>query len=278
MSSIVNGSKARPVTPLGILVEHLRAAVQMVEEEPSVPSSVAAHLLHALRLAAGLDPYLEECTSEESPALAALAKKTQEEPWDRRSEEGSTALPLEQEMLSGHLEGQALKMFVHMTRSRSVLDIGMFTGYSALAMAEALPPDGRLVACEVDQYVADFAQALFEKSPQGKKICVEVAPAMETLGKLAAARESFDFVFIDADKKGYVQYFQMLLDEGLLAPHGFICVDNTLLQGQVYLPENERSANGEAIAQFNRAVKNDPRVEQVMLPVRDGLTIIRRLA
>lgn len=278
MSSIVNGSKARPVTPLGILVDHLRAAVQMVEEEPSVPAAVAAHLLQALRLAAGLDPYLEEYTSEESKALAALAKKTQEEPWDTRSQEGSTALPLEQEMLSGHLEGQVLKMFVHMTRSRSVLDIGMFTGYSALAMAEALPPDGRLVACEVDRYVADFAQALFQNSPHGKKICVEVAPAMETLGKLAAAHESFDFVFIDADKKGYVQYFQTLLDEGLLAPHGFICVDNTLLQGQVYLPENERSANGDAIAQFNRAVKNDPRVEQVMLPVRDGLTIIRRLA
>ncbi len=278
MSSIVNGSKARPVTPLGILVEHLRAAVQMVQEEPSVPKSVTAHLLHALHLAAGLDPYLEEYTSEESPALTALANKTQEEPWDMRSEEGSTALPLEQEMLSGHVEGQVLKMFVHMTRSRSVLDIGMFTGYSALAMAEALPPDGRLVACEVDRYVADFAQALFQNSPHGKKICVEVAPAMETLGKLAAGQESFEFVFIDADKKGYVQYFQTLLDSGLLAPHGFICVDNTLLQGQVYLPENERSANGEAIVEFNRVVKNDPRVEQVMLPLRDGLTIIRRLA
>lgn len=277
MSSVVNGESARPVTPLGILVDHLETAVRIVEEEPSVPAQVAAHLLHALRLAAGLDSYLNECTTDESPALAAIAKKTQEEPWGKRSESGSTMLPLEQEMLSGHLEGQVLKMFVHMTRSRSVLDIGMFTGYSALAMAEALPMDGRLVACEVDQYVADFAQALFQESPHGKKIRVEVDSALETLASLAAAQESFDFVFIDADKKEYVQYFQILLDSGLLAPHGFICVDNTLLQGQVYLPENERSANGEAIAQFNRVVKSDPRVEQVMLPLRDGLTIIRRL-
>lgn len=278
MSSMVNGSKARPVTPLGILVEHLETAVQMLEENPNVSAAIAQHLQKALLLGAGLDPYLNECTTDESKALAAIAKKTQEEPWDKRSSEGSTVRSLEQEMLSGHLEGQVLKMFVHMTRSRSVLDIGMFTGYSALAMAEALPPDGRLVACEVDQYVADFAQALFQDSPHGKKIRVEVAPALETLGKLAASHESFDFVFIDADKKEYVQYFQTLLDSGLLAPHGFICVDNTLLQGQVYLPENERSQNGEAIAQFNRVVKSDPRVEQVMLPLRDGLTIIRRLS
>lgn len=277
MSIIVDGSKARPVTPLGILVEHLETAVRMVEEEPSVPPQIAAHLQKSLRLAAGLDPYLNECTTNESPALAAIAKKTQEEPWGKRSEEGSTVRPLEQEMLSGHLEGQVLKMFVHMTRAQSVLDIGMFTGYSALAMAEALPMDGRLVACEVDQYVADFAQTLFQDSPHGHKIRVEVGSALETLGKLAASRESFDLVFIDADKKEYVQYFQTLLDSNLLAPHGFICVDNTLLQGQVYLPESERTANGEAIAEFNRVVKSDPRVEQVMLPLRDGLTIIRRL-
>lgn len=179
-------------------------------------------------------------------------------------------------MLSGHLEGQVLKMFVHMTRAQSVLDIGMFTGYSALAMAEALPEGGRLVACEVDQYVADLAQALFQASPQGAKISVQVGPALETLSKLAAAQESFDLVFIDADKQEYVQYFHLLLSS-LLAPDGFICVDNTLLQGQPYLPQSERTQNGEAIAEFNRVVKNDPRVEQVLLPVRDGLTIIRRV-
>jgi caffeoyl-CoA O-methyltransferase len=106
---------------------------------------------------------------------------------------------------------------------------------------------------------------------------VQLGPALETLSKLAAAQESFDFVFIDADKQEYVQYFHLLLDSSLLAPHGFICVDNTLLQGQPYLPQSERTQNGEAIAEFNRVVKNDSRVEQVLLPVRDGLTIIRRV-
>lgn len=277
MSSVVNRD-ARPVTPLGILVEHLETAVQMVSGEPSVPAPIAAHLLDALHLAAGLDPYLDECTSEESPALTAIAKKTSEEAWSKLFSEGSTERELEQEMLSGHLEGQVLKMFVHMTRAKSVLEIGMFTGYSALAMAEALPEDGRLVACEVDPYAADFAKSAFLNSPKGARIRVELGSALETLGKLAAAGETFDLVFIDADKTEYVQYFETLLDTSLLAPTGFICVDNTLLQGQPYLPEDKQTKNGKAIAEFNRVVKNDPRVEQVLLPVRDGLTIIRRVS
>lgn len=278
MSSVVKEEIARPVTPLGILVEHLKTVVQLVEDNPGrVPTEVAHHLQKAWHLAAGLDPYVSECTSEESPARRALAQKTSEERWSQRFHEGATVRQLEQEMLSGHLEGEVLNMFVHMTRAKSVLEIGMFTGYSALAMAEALPEDGRLVACEVDRYAADFAKSVFQASPHGDKIHVELGAALETLHKLAAANESFDLVFIDADKTEYVQYFQTLLDTSLLAPHGFICVDNTLLQGQPYLPQNERTQNGEAIAKFNHVVKNDPRVEQVLLPLRDGLTVIRRL-
>lgn len=277
MSSIVNQEIARPVTPLGILVEHLETAVGIVEDNLNVPPELAKNLYKARQLAAGLDPYVEECTTDQSPALAAIALKTSQESWGKRFSDGATVRALEQEMLSGHVEGQLLKMFVHMTRAKNLLDIGMFTGYSALAMAEALPPDGRLVACEVDRYVAEFAQNLFAGSPHGQKIKVKLGAALSTLEQLAAAQESFDLVFIDADKTEYVQYFQMLLDTNLLSADGFICVDNTLLQGQPYLPPDERTKNGEAIAQFNRFVKNDPRVEQVLLPVRDGLTLIRRL-
>lgn len=275
MSNAVQQEVPRPVTPLGILVEQLKTIAQMMEEQ-SVSPEIASQIQKALHLASGLDPYVSECTTEESPALAALAKKTSEEAWSQRFSEGCTARHLEQEMLSGHLEGQALKMFVHMSRAKNVLEIGMFTGYSALAMAEALPTDGRLVACEVDQYAANLAQSAFDSSPHGSKIRVELGSALETLHKLAAAQETFDLVFIDADKTEYVKYFQTLLDTSLLAAHGIICVDNTLLQGQPYL-YGQRTQNGEAIAQFNSFVKNDSRVEQVLLPVRDGLTIIRRV-
>ncbi|MDJ0675466.1 MAG: class I SAM-dependent methyltransferase [Calothrix sp. MO_167.B42] len=273
--TLTTPNTARPVTPLGILVEQLEQTVQMAKNQQVSPELMAS-LQQVFNLAAGIDPYLEECTTTESPALAALAQKTAAEDWSKRFSDGETVRQLEQEMLSGHIEGQTLKLFVHMTGAKRILEVGMFTGYSALAMAEALPDDGYMVACEVDQYVADFARNCFDESPHGNKIKIKVAPALATMQNLADAQESFDLVFIDADKKEYVQYFRLLLDKDLLAPGGFIYVDNTLLQGQPYLPPEQRTANGEAIAQFNRYVAEDPRVEQVLLPLRDGLTIIRR--
>ncbi|MEC4813981.1 MAG: class I SAM-dependent methyltransferase [Scytonema sp. PMC 1069.18] len=275
MSQVVEKPIARPVTPLGILAKQLETILLTLNQQ--TPEELVANLNLAWHLAAGLDPYLEECTTKESAGLGTLARKTAYEGWSQRFQEGVTVKELEQEMLSGHVEGQTLKMFIYMTKAKKVLEIGMFTGYSALAMAEALPPEGELVACEVDPFIAEFAQTAFRESPHGGKIRVEVGAALETLGKLATTGESFDFVFIDADKKEYVQYFNTLLETNLLAPGGFICVDNTLLQGQVYLPKEHRSPNGEAIAQFNHTVAADPRVEQVLLPLRDGLTIIRRL-
>jgi caffeoyl-CoA O-methyltransferase len=269
-------SSIRPVTPLGILAEHLQILLRQVE------SGIEAKELHdrlyqALQLAAGLDPYLQTCTSPESEALTALAQRTAAEAWNQHFSAGTTVRPLEQEMLSGHIEGQVLKMFIHMIRARHVLEIGMFTGYSALAMAEALPTDGKLIACEVDPYTTAIAEASFQASPHGAKIHIELGSALETLCRLADAGETFDFVFIDADKQEYIAYFQTLLSTNLLPPGGFIAVDNTLLQGQPYLPSEQRSRQGEAIAQFNRVIAEDPRVEQVLLPLRDGLTLIRRI-
>jgi caffeoyl-CoA O-methyltransferase len=266
---------ARPVTPLGILVEQLEQTIEL-SHQAGVPNSLFSSLEKAHQLAAGIDTYLTQCSSSESDALANLVTKTCQEDWSRLFSDGDTVRQLEQEMLSGHIEGQLLKMFVQMLKADSVLEIGMFTGYSALAMAEALPENGQVIACEVDRYVADFAQSCFDYSPHGHKIKVKVSPALETLRNLAQAGESFDLVFIDADKTEYEDYFKIVLEEGLLRPHGIICVDNTLLQGQPYLPASTRSKSGEAIAQFNHKVAQDPRVEQVLLPVRDGLTVIRR--
>ncbi len=265
----------RPVTPLGILAIKLEQLSQQLAASDIDPK-LKSELRQACELASGLDPYLSHCTTPESLALAALVRRTQAEDWSQRFLDLETGGQLEQEMLSGHVEGQFLKFLVHVTRSRRVLEIGMFTGYSALAMAEALPDDGELVACEVDAYVAKFAQECFSESPSGHKISVKVAPAMVTLAQLAAANETFDLVFIDADKAGYVDYVNFLLDRNLLTPHGFICVDNTLMQGQPYLA-GESTANGAAIATFNQTIADDQRIDRVLLPLRDGLTLIRRV-
>ncbi|WP_245707644.1 O-methyltransferase [Pseudonocardia oroxyli] len=246
----------RPVTPTTILAALLADAVARHPED--------AELRRAHDLAAGLDPYLDEHTSPASAALRELERRTREHVW-----EGA----LEQEMLSGHVEGRFLRFLVRMTGARRVLEIGLFTGYSALAMAEALPADGVVVACEVDADVAEFARGCVAGSPAGGRIDVRVGPAEDTLRSLD---EPFDLVFLDADKAGYLGYLDAVLESGLLAEGGTICVDNTLMQG---LPWTTGSGpNAAAVADFNRAVAADPRVEQVLVPLRDGVTLIRRVS
>lgn len=251
---------ARPVTPTTILAGLLDDVVARAGPSPD------PDLVRARDLAAGLDPYLDAHTTPASDALRGLEHRTRTEDWAGRT--GG----LEQEMLSGAVEGRFLAFLVRLTGARRVLEIGMFTGYSALAMAEALPDDGGLVACEADPFAAAFGRECFAASPAGDRIDVRVGPAAETLAALAGER--FDLVFLDADKAGYAGYLDTLLDTGLLAPHGVVCVDNTLMQGLPWT--GEPTANGEAIAAFNRGVRADPRVEQVLVPLRDGLTLIRR--
>lgn len=249
----LTGPVARSVTPLGILGD-LLTEIAADRDDP--------RLVRAAALAGGLEPYLETMTTPQSPALAELAARTRGRPWPA---------PLEQEMLSGHVEGQLLRMLVRITRAKRVLDIGMFTGYSALAIAEALPAGGRVVACELDPEVAAFAQKCFAASADADKVDVRVGPAADTLALLDC---SFDLVFLDADKAGYSTYLDALLDGSLLAEGALVCVDNTLMQGQPWT--GKRTANGDAIAAFNERVAADPRVEQVLLPLRDGVTLIQR--
>jgi len=252
----------RPVTPLGILAARLDAVCGRLD---GVPEEVRAELEGIRDLAVGFEPYLEAQTTPESPALALLAERTLAAAWS-----GS----LEAEMLSGHVEGRFLAFLLRTARARRVLEVGMFTGYSALAMAEALPAGGEVVACELDADVAAFARECFDESPDGGTIDVRVGPAADTLAALVAEGQVFDVVFVDADKAGYAGYLQTVLDGGLLADGGLVVVDNTLMQGQPWA--GDRTANGEAIAAFNDAVTADPRVEQVLVPLRDGITLIRR--
>jgi caffeoyl-CoA O-methyltransferase len=276
MTIISEPGSPRPVTPMSIIASRLDRLSARLDAAGNTDSAITAELREICELAGGLDPYLDRWTTPESVDLRMLADRTQTQDW--REHPGDLEQPghLEQEMLSGHVEGQALKMLVHATRARQVLEIGMFTGYSALAMAEALPDDGRVVACEIDPAVAAFAQRCFDESRSGHKIAVKVGPALNTLRELSESDDSFDLVFIDADKAGYIDYLTTLLDSDLLAPHGLICVDNTLMQGQPWA-SGEPTANGIAIAEFNEKVAADTRVEQVLVPLRDGMTLIRRV-
>ncbi|HZP56367.1 MAG TPA: class I SAM-dependent methyltransferase [Dehalococcoidia bacterium] len=203
-----------------------------------------------------IEAYAAAHTTPLDPLMQELADATLREMGDRST------------MLSGHVEGVFLQTIVAATGARRVLEIGMFTGFSALMMAAALPEDGRLVTCDIDPKAVEFATAYFRRSEHGRKIEVRLGPALETLKTLSGP---FDVVFIDADKRNYLNYYEAAL--GLLAPGGTIVVDNTLWSGEVLDPKED---DARAISEFNARVRNDERVRAVLLTVRDGVTLIRR--
>ena len=261
---------ARPVTPVGIAGALLDSVVDRLAAGEGTSPGVHEDLERARDLVRGLVDYVEACTTPPSAELVDLERRTRAEPW------GDSSDHLEQEMLSGGVEGAFLRMLVGLTRARTVLEIGMFTGYSALAMAQALPEGGRVVACEIDERAAGIAREAFATSAGGDLIDVRLGPASTTLRQLAADGERFDLVFLDADKPGYDAYVGALLDDGLLAADGLLCVDNTLMQGEPWVgAAGGTSDNGAAIASFNAALAADDRVEQVLVPLRDGVTLVR---
>jgi caffeoyl-CoA O-methyltransferase len=160
-------------------------------------------------------------------------------------------------------------MLVAMSSSRRVLEIGMFTGFSAQMMAAALPDDGHVVTCDIEPRHIEIARRFFARSPHGHKIDVREGPALETMRTLKPA--SFDLIFIDADKRNYVNYYEASLP--LLTDSGTIAVDNVLWSGTVLDP---KEPDDHAIVAFNEHVRNDPRVTCVMLTVRDGVMLIRK--
>jgi caffeoyl-CoA O-methyltransferase len=202
-----------------------------------------------------LEEYAERHTTPPDPLLAELAAETK----------ATMAAP---QMLTGPIEGRFLELLVAGAGAKRVLEIGTFTGFSALSMAAALPPDGRIDTLDIEPKHADVAQRYFDRSPHGSKITLHLGPALETIAKLEG---EFDFVFIDADKPNYDAYYEAVLPR--LSERGLIAIDNTLWSGKVLDPPDESSRQ---IAALNDKLAADERVVAVQLTVRDGVTLVRR--
>jgi len=187
---------------------------------------------------------------------------------DRIEQETIAGVPNSQ-MLTGRVEGTFLRMLVRISGARRALEIGTFTGYSALMIAEGLPEDGELITCEISEEHARIAADYFKQSPHGWKIRLAEGPALRTIRQLPA--ESIDFVFVDADKSRYPLYYEEAIR--LLRPGGLMLADNVFWSGEILHPDDEDSR---AIAEFNDGVRSDDRVEKVMLSVRDGVYLIRK--
>jgi len=204
-----------------------------------------------------IEEYAEAHTTPPPDLLASLSAETQ----------ATLSSP---QMLAGAIEGRFLELLVYALGARRVLELGTFSGYSALSMALGLPEGGHIHTCEADEEHAEVARRYIAKSPYADRITVHSGPALETIGRLEG---DWDFVFIDADKQNYVNYFETLLPR--LAPRGLIAFDNTLWSGAV-LEDEGISDNTRAIKELNDRLASDPRVTAVLLTVRDGVTLVRR--
>lgn len=205
-----------------------------------------------------IDTYILRHMDEESDYLKSLYRQTHVSLINPR-------------MTSGHLQGRLLKMLVQMIRPHRVLEIGTFAGYSALCMAEGLEEGALLHTYEIDDELEDFTRPWIEGSPYGDKVRFHIGNALTEVPQLG---ETFDFVFMDGDKRQYMDYYEMALR--YTSPHAYILADNTLWDGHVVDEQYRNDRQTAAINEFNAFVAADSRVEKLILPLRDGLTMIRK--
>lgn len=206
-----------------------------------------------------LEQYIEQMSSPEEPLLKELERETY-------------LRVLNPRMISGHIQGRLMEMIVRMLRPQRILEIGTFTGYSALCMAAGLPEGGIIDTCEVDDELEMMILSFFERSEHQSKIRLHIGSALEIAPKLG---ECYDLVFIDGDKREYTAYYDMLFEHGLVRSGSWIIADNILWYGKVVEPVARGDKQTQAIIDFNRHVAEDERVENVILPIRDGINLIR---
>ncbi len=206
-----------------------------------------------------LDNYVCQHTEDEPKLLSQLNRKTHVE-------------VLKPRMLSGHLQGRALSLFSHMIQPKNVLEIGTYTGYSALCLAEGLIPEGKLYTIDVNEELEDFANDFFENSPYKNQIIQLIGDAKNIIPTL---KEQFDIVFIDADKKSYTDYYDMVFSKVKIG--GYIMADNVLWSGKITEDYNKTDRDTQKLIEFNTKVQNDERVQNVLFPIRDGIMIARKI-
>ncbi|GAA0739920.1 O-methyltransferase [Gaetbulibacter jejuensis] len=206
-----------------------------------------------------LDDYVVAHSENEPDLLQQLTRETYQK-------------ILQPRMLSGHYQGRVLSMISKLVNPKNILEIGTYTGYSALCLAEGIQSNGELDTIDINEELVDFQRKYFDKSEYGNQIHQHLGNALEIIPKL---NKTFDLVFIDADKPNYVNYFHTIIDK--LNVGGIILSDNVLWSGKVIEALKPDDASTKTLLEYNALLKNDPRVETVLLPIRDGLTISRKL-
>lgn len=206
-----------------------------------------------------IESYVDNHSEDEPELLKELSRETHLQ-------------VLRPRMLSGHFQGRFLSLLSKIIGPKTILEIGTYTGYSAICMAEGLAADGQLHTIDINEELYDFQRRFFDKSGYGAQIIQHLGSALDIIPTLDM---SFDLVFIDADKENYPAYFDLVIDK--VAPKGVILSDNVLWSGKVVEPLDPKDKSTPVLLEFNKKLKEDPRVDTVLLPIRDGLTLSRKV-
>jgi len=272
----------------GIMDGERRACAAAIES--SAGKTAAKWSLHSERIEGlakelfciigGADPYVSSVSTVEGPMMTAIREKMESTDFDELWRQRKTMFAYGLELSTDTVEAQIIKMFTLMKNPKCVLEIGMFCGYGAAAIVEALPQNGQCISLDIDPFLKGWVEDVMKKFPDGGKLKVVTGPAIDSMLKLPSTQK-IDLVFIDANKSEYKRYVEILLERNLLADDAVIIADNTLYNGLPYLPaefdtQPNRRGFGEDIKEFNAWVANHPQLMQVMLPIRDGVSLIRK--
>jgi len=264
-----------------------RAALAAVEA--SSGKTAAKWSLHSERiegvakelfcLISGVDPYIHSISTAEGPIMKTIREKMEATDFDDLWDKRLTMFAYGTELSTDPVEAQTIKMFTFMKDAKRVLEIGMFCGYGSAAIIEALPENGQCVSLDIDPFLKTWVEETTSKFPAGKKLKIVTGPAIDSMMKLPV-NDKFDLIFVDANKSEYKRYVEILLERDLLTKGAIIIADNVLYNGLPYLPaefdtQPKRRGFGEDIKEFNAWVANHPKLMQVMLPIRDGVSLIR---
>ncbi|PWN34526.1 S-adenosyl-L-methionine-dependent methyltransferase [Meira miltonrushii] len=275
-------------TPLITASELIQSSIEILQKQGQTDKTALDSLRLAQKVLQGLDPYLDASSTEGPKGLKALIEETDKHDYDTAYKNKQLSFPVSAKWSAGAYEGNFIAMIAKAIKAKRVLEVGMFTGTTTLAVADVLPKEGgKIIALELDAYLRELANPFFERAGVKERVDVRIGKAMDSIQEMIKAKEDpFDLIFIDADKGAYQQYYDVIMDNGLLRKGGVLLVDNVLYKASPFVPELQQATpeqlktaiqfeNGKALAAFNKFVRQDDRVDVTILPVRDGVSWIQ---
>jgi len=258
-------------------VIQMHKALSLAIAKESSPEVIET-MNYALQLVEKREEFCDMVTTKSSKACSKILKATYDVDWNQLQKEGKSTGSLDKKMITGNLEGQFLKSIVSMHNAKNVLEVGMFTGYGALSMAEALPADGKMVTVDIEKYLETYTGNFFKESPHCNKIKIHIGSALEYMKSAIAKKEQFDVIFLDADKSEYIDYLKLAFEGGLLAKRGSVLIDNAFRHGDGYAPHRiEERGEHNPTRKLAEYLNENKSLHSSLVPIRDGVTMVRRM-